>query len=58
MTVVLPRVTVTVSKTRDGRNDYMQIVSDDQFALNIVLVSTEIKVEDSREPARGKRKQK
>lgn len=41
---------VTISKTADGRSDYMQIVSGDQFALNIVLISDLIEVEDSRPP--------
>jgi hypothetical protein len=54
----LPNLKVTISKTADGSNDYMQIVSDDQFALNIVLIAGKIEVADSRpaeKPKRGKK---
>lgn len=41
-------LTVTVSKTADGSEDYMQITSADQFTLNIVLLSPSIEVNDTR----------
>lgn len=43
-----PPLTVTVSKTSDGQDDYLQIMSADQFSVNIVLISTKITVEDAR----------
>ena len=52
----LPNLTVTVTKTADGTNDYVQIVSDDQFALNIVLIAGKIVVEDHRPPAKKGKK--
>lgn len=50
MEALLPPLRIQVTKTRDGKMDYMQITSNDQFALNIVLVSQEITVEDCRDP--------
>ena len=29
---------VAITKTADGVQDYMQIISDDQFSTNIVLI--------------------
>lgn len=42
------KLNVTISKTAQGDRDYLQIMSEDQFSVNIVLISEEIKVEDSR----------
>jgi len=39
---------VTVTKTVDGTADYMQIMSTDQFSLNIVLIAPKIDVQDMR----------
>lgn len=39
---------VTINKTADGSSDYMQIISVDQFSLNIVLISPQITVNDVR----------
>jgi hypothetical protein len=52
----LPNLTVTISKTADGLHDYLQVVSDDQFALNIVLIAGKIVVADSRPPEQPKPK--
>ncbi len=41
-------LTVTISRTADGTADYLQIISADQFALNIVLISSKITVKDVR----------
>lgn len=54
----LPNLKVTISKTADGSNDYMQIVSDDQFAMNIVLIAGKIEVADSRPTEKPKRGRK
>lgn len=43
-----PPLTVTVSKTSDGQDDYLQIMSLDQFSINIVLISSKITVKDAR----------
>ncbi len=48
MNLALPPLTVTISRTADGQNEYMQIVSADQFSLNIVLISQKITIQDSR----------
>jgi hypothetical protein len=42
------KLNVTISKTAQGDRDYLQIMSEDQFSVNIVLISPEITVEDSR----------
>ena len=52
---VLPNLKLTLSKTQDGQHDYLQIVSDDQFALNIVLIADKIDVNDRRELTKQKR---
>ncbi|KKK60045.1 hypothetical protein LCGC14_3028270 [marine sediment metagenome] len=41
---------VTITKTADGKQDYIQIMSDDIISVNIVLVADKIKVEDHRGP--------
>lgn len=41
---------VTVTKTADGKQDYIQIMSSDMISVNVVLVADRIKVEDHREP--------
>jgi len=40
---------IQIAKTRDGHDDYVQIMSRDQLGLNITIVSDEITVEDCRE---------
>ena len=40
------KLTVQLSKTADGKYDYMQALSADQFSLNIVLIADEIVVKD------------
>ncbi len=52
---VLPNLKLTLSKTSDGQHDYLQIVSDDQFALNIVLIADQIDVDDRRTPPKQER---
>lgn len=43
------KLNVSITKTSDGKLDYIQIMSDDMIAINVVLVAEEIKVEDHRE---------
>jgi len=38
---------IEIQKALDGR-DYVQIISDDQISVNIVLIAEEIKVSDMR----------
>ncbi len=45
------KLKVSVSKTSDGGKDDLQIMSDDLFTINIVLLAEEILIEDSREAA-------
>lgn len=40
---------VTVTKTADGKQDYVQIMSGDMLSVNVVLVADRIEVEDYRE---------
>ncbi len=42
------KLRVTVSKTSGGDKDYLQVLSDDQFSVNVVLIADEIVVEDLR----------
>jgi hypothetical protein len=42
------KLEVTISKATDGKRDYLQIMSDDYTSVNIVLVSDEITVKDTR----------
>ena len=42
------KLNVTVTKTANGQQDYVQIMSEDMFSINIVLISEEITVEDKR----------
>lgn len=46
--ITTPPLTVTLSKTSDGQDDYLQIMSLDQFSVNIVLISSKITVKDAR----------
>jgi len=41
---------VTITKTSDGHQEYMQVISQDQFSTNIVLIG-EFDVKDARIPA-------
>ena len=43
------KLNVTITKTSTGTADYIQIMSEDQVTINIVLVSEEIKVADHRQ---------
>jgi len=42
------KLNVTVTKTRNGTSDYIQIASDDQISINIVLIADKIEVKDHR----------
>ena len=47
---VIPKLTIQVTKTANGEQDYVQIMSGDMFTVNVVLIAQEIEVNDKREP--------
>jgi len=44
------KLTIYTIKARDGR-DYVQIISDDQKTINIVLIAEEISIVNNRKEA-------
>jgi hypothetical protein len=48
------KLKITVSRTRGGDQDYLQIISDDQFSVNVVLIAERIEINDAR-PKRPER---
>ena len=50
------KLKLTLSKTSDGRSDYLQIMSDDLVSVNVVLVADQIEVSDYRAAVKGKPK--
>ncbi len=42
------KINVTVSKASDGRQDYIQLMSDDMISVNIVLVADDVVMQDAR----------
>ena len=51
------KLTIQVTKTSRGDQDYVQIMSDDYQSVNIVLIADHIKVQDDRaKPAPAKEK--
>jgi len=42
------KLTITVTRTADGKQDYVQVMSADQMTTNIVLIADEIVVADHR----------
>ena len=42
------KLTIQVTKTSRGDQDYVQIMSDDFQSVNIVLIADHIKVQDDR----------
>lgn len=42
------KLTVTVTKTSRGDQDYIQVMSDDQTSVNVVLIADRIDVTDYR----------
>lgn len=45
---MIPKLTVEISKTADGKNDYLQVMSADMVSINVVLIAKEIEVNDAR----------
>ena len=46
----IPKLKITVTKTADGKREYVQIMSGDQLTVNVVLIADEIVIDDYREP--------
>ena len=44
------KLRIQLSKTVTGGNDYVQILSEDGWSVNIVLIAPEIEIEDKRIP--------
>lgn len=44
----IARLRITITKTADGERQYVQIISGDQFTVNVVLIADEIEVKDAR----------
>jgi len=44
----IDKLNVTITKTADGRRDYIQIMSADQISVNIVFVADRINIQDHR----------
>lgn len=44
----LSTLTITVTKTTDGKSEYLQILSYAAIPVNIVLIANKIVIEDSR----------
>ena len=47
---------VTVTKTANGMADYLQVMSEDQISVNIVLVAEKIEIKDHRKSHMKKKK--
>jgi hypothetical protein len=52
----LSKLTVQITKTADGQNEYLQILSGDQFSVNVVLIAASIEVRDQRPPIPKKKR--
>ena len=46
---LMSKYNVIISKTSNGKMDYLQIMSEDGFCTNIVLISEKITITDHRE---------
>lgn len=45
---MIGKLTITVTKTADGRYEYIQIASPAAMPVNIVLIADEVEIEDHR----------
>ena len=49
----IPKLRIQVTKTADGQREYVQIMSADQFTVNVVLIANEIELIDERPESIG-----
>lgn len=54
----IEKLTITITKTADGTREYVQVMSSDQFTVNVVLIADEIEVQDVRQKEQKGRKKK
>ena len=40
---------ITISPTANGDKTYLQVISEDQFSVNLVLIVDDVTVNDTRE---------
>lgn len=50
--MIAGKIRVQISKTADGKGDYMQAMSEDATTINVVLVASEIILKDDRPGAK------
>ena len=43
------KLTVQITKTTDGKSEYLQVMSGDMMTINIVLIADKIEVRDDRD---------
>lgn len=53
---MLDKLTIAVTKTSDGKFEYVQIASPAAMPVNIVLIAHEIVIEDKRATPKQKRR--
>ncbi len=46
----IEKLRIQVTKTSDGLREYVQIISSDQFTVNVVLIADLIEISDDRPP--------
>ena len=51
--MIAGKIKIQVSKTSDGKGDYLQVMSDDMLSVNLVLVAQEILITDDRERSKA-----
>lgn len=49
------KLTIQVTKTANGEQEYIQVMSDDMFSINVVLIADQIEIRDDRPKAPKKK---
>lgn len=44
----IQKLNIQVTKTSDGQKEYVQIMSEDMFTINVVLIAEKIEIKDDR----------
>ncbi len=52
--MIVGKLKVQVSKTSDGKGEYLQLLSEDQLTINIVLVAQKVEIHDDRTRTKSK----
>lgn len=55
---MIPSLTITITKTADGKSEYAQICTPAAAPINIVLIAHEIILDDRRAPLPSAKKKK